>query len=461
MKTNFKVIASIFALGFVILTILHIFLQYGLTKAMRDVVLPRIRQETGVDVRVGHLSINVAAGRLILKNVSIRNPEGFVLENLASAGRIEVVVDIPSLFRQKPLRVKKAEVRNAVVNAVRNRAGELNINVLQERLPPRPEQPMPADQPRIDPGSRLPPTRQPAPKTAEQEPVEPKPLPEVLVETMRCSAQLRYLDMRYEAVDLALDLTVDGQGLSTRRDLEAPWGMVVLNGSLGNDRTRFVTDLDLRLAPVTDLQTPSFDLTGRVMEIDPRIMQEAYSRLGIRSAPFGFDPDLHCREGVFERSRVALALKDIELEDKLSRRLGGMGTIASLRFVVPVEGTLQSPVIDLQGALRSAIGGNTQSLLEALLKGVVPEADLNEPSGSASDAAVELLGEYVEEIGESETAKKVLKDWVDGKPPPTNAAPASTSDVLVDILGEEIEEIGESELLKEGLKDLGRTLFGD
>ena len=108
MKTNFKVIGLVFALGLVILIMLQLFLQYGLTKAMRDVVLPRIHQETGIDVQVGRLSINLAGGRLFLKKVSIRNPDGFALENLASADRIEVVVHIPSLIRQKPLRVKRS-----------------------------------------------------------------------------------------------------------------------------------------------------------------------------------------------------------------------------------------------------------------------------------------------------------------------------------------------------------------
>ncbi|HSR87858.1 MAG TPA: hypothetical protein VLL07_02795, partial [Pontiella sp.] len=89
MKTNFKVIGLVFGLGLVILIILQVFLQYGLTKTMRDVVLPRIRQETGIDVQVGRLSINLAGGRLLLKNVSVRNPEGFALENLASVDRIE------------------------------------------------------------------------------------------------------------------------------------------------------------------------------------------------------------------------------------------------------------------------------------------------------------------------------------------------------------------------------------
>lgn len=386
MKTSFKVIASIFALGLVILMILHVFLQYGLTKTLRDVVLPRIKQETGIDVQVGRLSVNVAGGRLFLKNVAIRNPEGFALENMASADRIEVLVDIASLFRQKPLRVRKVELENAVVNVVRNRDGELNFNAMQQRLPPQFEQPLPAGEPGAETGRREPPARMPAP-----EPAESKPLPEVLVETIQCDAKLRYLDMKYESLDLTLILKLAGQGLSTQRDPATPWGSVGLNGSLGSDRTRFVTDLDLQLAPVTDPQSPSFDLTGSMLEIDPRIMQEAYSRLGIRSAPFGFDPRLHCRDGVFEQSTIALNLNDIQLEGKLADRLGGMGSIKSLRFVVPVEGSLQSPTVDVQDSLLSAIGGNTQSVLDALLRGAAEEADPGTAEG-AVESGLKSLG---------------------------------------------------------------------
>lgn len=385
MKTNFKVIGSIFGLGLVILIMLQVFLQYGLTKTMRDVVLPRVKQETGIDVEVGRLSINLAGGRLLLKKVAIRNPEGFALENLASADRVEVVVDIASLIRQKPLRVKKVELKNAVVNAVRNPEGVLNFDTLQERLPP-PQQPGPDGQPGPEIGGREPPAGTPAPM-----PEKPEPLPEVLIETMLCRARMRYLDMKYESLDLTLELKLDGQGLSTQRDPETPWGTVTLNGSLGNDRSRFVTDLDLKLAPVTDPESPSFDLTGRIMEIDPRLMEEAYSRLGIRSAPFGFNPRLHCREGAFERSRIVLNLTDIKLEDKLSRRLGGMGSIDSLKFVVPVEGTLQSPEIDVQRSLLAAIGGNTQSILDSLLKNAAEEV--------APDGADDDLEEGLKSLG--------------------------------------------------------------
>ena len=156
-----------------------------------------------------------------------------------------------------------------------------------------------------------------------------------------------------------------------------------------------------------------------------------------------------------------LNVRDIELEDKLSDRLGGMASISSLRFPVPVEGSLQEPVIDVQTALLAAIGGNSQSLLDAFLKGAAArEAGMEETPETLSDAAVEVLGAHVEEIGESEAIKQALMDLTDGGSTATNAPSPLSSDVLVEILGEQVDEIGESEEIKDELKSLGKWLFG-
>ncbi|HEY5621400.1 MAG TPA: hypothetical protein VIR77_02255, partial [Pontiella sp.] len=123
MKTTFKVISSIFALGAVILLALHLTLVYGLTRAMREVVLPRIKAETGIDAQVGRLSINLAAGQLFLNQIEIRNPDGFFPENLVSVDRVEVTVDVRSLFSQNPVQIENITVQDALVNVVRNRQG--------------------------------------------------------------------------------------------------------------------------------------------------------------------------------------------------------------------------------------------------------------------------------------------------------------------------------------------------
>jgi len=453
MKVMFKVFIAIFGLGLVILLGLHLFLQHGLTKIMREVVLPRIEEETGVRASVGRLAINLPNGRLYLKEVEIRNPEGFLLENMASIERIVLEVDMLSLLKQEPIRVKKVEIENGLLNIIRNQDGDWNVSSGSEDLPP------PAG------GQAIPEVERPVTGQGEavvQAPVEEPPtLPEVLIEALQCNAKVRYLDFKLNQLDLVLELDLTGSNLSTQKEPAASWGDLFLIGSLGSQRTRFVTDLHLRLAPVIDPQTPSFDLTGKVLEIDPRILEKVYNDLGIRSAPFGLDPRIYCRDGWFKESGVTLNLSNVVFEDKLAHQLGGMASIEGLRFSFPIEGSLQNPEVDLQRALHHAIGGNAQTLLDSFLKGAAAkEAGLEELPENLTEAVVAVLGEHVEEIGESEAVQEILKDLAGGDASDTNAPAPISSDVLIDILGEQVEEIGENEELKKELKNLGNWLFG-
>ncbi|MDF7807351.1 hypothetical protein P4E94_07875 [Pontiellaceae bacterium B12219] len=458
MKTTLKVMGSILALGLVILGIFHLVMLYGLTKAMREVVLPRIKAETGIDARVGRLSINVAAGKLFLDDVEIRNPEGFLLENLASVERIEVETDVKSLIFQKPLIVKNAVIERTLVNVIRNKDGEINLNQLQgpsAPAPGRPGEPLPESG--KQPTEPVPTPGKPAPL-----PEEPKPWPEVLLERVLCDATIRYVDFKLNELDIALKLNVKAAGLSTLRAADAAWGAAAISGSLSDDHNSYVTDLNLRLAPIRNLETWSFDLTGRVMEIDPRSLKSMYERMGIRTEPFGLEPEFYCRDNRFMNSQVSISLKNVQFEDKLSRKLGGMGAIDSLRVTAPIGGTLNRPEIDLQAALMKSISGNAGSLIDAWIRGqAAKQAGMENPPESIAEAAVEALAGEVPEIAASPTAKKVLKDLADGKPSATNAPAPISSDTVIDLLGEQVEEIGENEELKNELKNLGKWLFGE
>jgi hypothetical protein len=476
MKTSFKVITAIFALGLVILVGLHLFLQYGLTKTMREVVLPQLKAETGIDAQVGRLSLNVAKGTLHLKDIGVKNPEGFLLENLASVKQIDVEVSIPSLFKQKLIQVRHIQVQQALINVVRNKDGEVNLNKLQESLSQRSIESQPVPEVGVgvpdrgvsseEPGVSLPERTPEEIESSESKPFdsqmpEVKPLPELLIEAIQCKATVRYIDLKLNQLDIALNLNIIGNNISTQKEPGTPWGDISIIGALGNNRAQFITDLALRLAPLTDPENPSFDLIGKVMEIDPRIMDKLYNELGIRSAPFGFEPEIFCREGWFQNSSISLNLNDVTFEDKLAKRLGGMASMGQLRFPVAIEGSLQEPRINIQDALYGAIGGNAQTVLNSFLKGVVAkETGMDVPPEDLAEAAVEVLAAHVDEIGESETIKKVLKDLTDGKPADTNAPPEVTTDVLIDILGEQVDEIGENEELKDELKNLGKFLFG-
>lgn len=396
MKTAVKVTTAIFGLGLVILLGLHLFLQYGFTKILREVVLPKIEAESGIGVEVGRLSLNVPNGILYLKEIVVKNPEGFLLENMISVDRISMEVNILSLLRQKPILVKNIVIENALVNVIRNKESKLNIDKKKVNPP--------------HPPSGGEPSKTPATKMM---------LPEVLIEVLRCRATVRYLDFTLDPLDLVLELSLAGSNLSTCKDPAAAWGELSMTGSLGSQRTRFVTDLKLRIAPVAKLETSSFDLTGKILEIDPRILQKVYNDLGIRSAPFALDPQIHCRKGVFTDSAIMLNITDIILEDKLANRSGGIASIKGLRFYVPVEGSLQEPKADVRKVLRGALGDNTHILFDAAARGAIAkELGQEEPTEDLVEAVVEVLGKQVDEIGENEELQDELKNlgkWLFGE----------------------------------------------
>ena len=458
MKTTIKVFGLIFGLGAVILLVFHLVMLHGLTNAMRDVILPRVKAESGIDVKVGRLSINVASGQLFLDDLEIRNPEGFLLENFASVERVSVEVDVMSLITKKPYHFKHVEVENALVNIIRNKDGEVNVQMLQQTsalsVPPsEPQQQPEVERPLPD---RRPQPGQPAPQK------KPTDIPEMIFDKLMADATVRYVDFKLNQLDISLKLKVRALGISTLREEDTPWGKAGIIGSLGNDKASFMTDLKLILAPITNPEELSFDLSGKILEIDPRLMGDIYDSLNVTSDPFGIDPELHVRFGRFQQSNLGINIRNVRMEDKLSRKLGGMGAIELLRIDVPVVGTLQKPEVDAETAFKKAIGNNAGTILDALLRGAAAgEVGLDEPPASISDAAVEVLGKHVEEIGENEAVKKVLKDLADGEPSATNAASPISSDTIVEILAEEIEEIGDNEALKDDLKNIGKWLFGN
>lgn len=465
MKTTFKILGALLALGAVALLGLHLFLRFGLTQAMNETVLPRIKSDYGLDVAVGGLSLNLPAGTLSLKDVQIRNPEGFVLENLATVGRVEVKLDLLSLLGQDPIVVKNVDVERLRINLVRNEHGEFNVLALRETLsPPAAAKGKGVQVPPQAPSREAKPGGRPTAPAPQPETREVGPLPEVLLENLAFRAKLHYLDFKLNNLDLTLDLALTGENLSTLRGADAPWGALLLWGSVGSERSRFVTDLRAKVAPLLDPQNPSFDLKGKVMEIDPRILGKVFEKLGIRSDPFGIEPEIHCRDGAFKDSFLRLELKQVELGGKVSKHLGGPATIGTLRVSVPLGGTLQSPRFDVQEALASAVADNAHEVVSSLLSGVVAQKAgvTNGVSSNLTDAAVEVAADKVKKIGKSEATQKELAELAKSLGGETNSAATSAppSDVLIDVLGEHVDEIGENEELKKELKGIGHLLFG-
>jgi len=468
MKNTFKILGYLFGLGAVILLGLHLFLLHGLTRMINETILPDLEQKYGLKIQVQKLSINIPNGMLYLKKITLQNPDGFLLENLASVEEVKVEVDLHSVLRRQPLVIRRIEVEKALLNIIRNADGVFNVSALKASMSPAepaPQQPLPPS------GIQQP----SAPSAPPPPPEQVYPPPEILLQHLSCRLKVRYIDLHLNQTDIALDLSLTGNDLSTLQDPDAPWGSLNLQGSLGNQKQAFLTMLQARLAPLTMPEQPSFDLTGKVMEIDPRLMDKLYKKLGIRSAPFGLEPDLHCVDGVYENSAIALKISNIKIEEKHANAFSRALSAQSLRFSFPLTGSIQNPTLEWQQALASSIGGNTKAVLNAYLTDELAKHGVtNAPPDDIPAVAVELLSKKVEYIGKSETAQRLLNDLANAvvstnqsnhqatnqPPAQTNAPAPPITDALIDILGEEVDEVGENEALKNELKGLGRLLFG-
>jgi len=431
MKKMLKILLVVFSLGVVALIGLHFFLQYGLTNTMRKVVLPRIEEETGIRATIGDLSINLPKGTLNLWDVAIKNPKGFVLDDAAKVDHILIKIDFWALLTADKIKIEKIAVHDALVNVIRNKEGDLNLKAFEkpERAKPKTEQE----------------------KRAKKEKLK-RDWPEILITDLACNATIKYLDFKLNELDLSLDLTLTGDHISTVKTPNTRWGNLFLVGGVGSEKSKFSTDLWMKIAPIRDPNSLSFDLTGRVMELDPRMLDKIYKKLKVKSMPFGVNPDLYVRENKFEHSKVYFELNNITFEKSLSEHLGDMASIESLKMPIPVRGTLQKPKFNVQQAFLDSVNPNSESILKAFLQG---KLDLEKPPEDITDASVEFLGKKVDEIGENEALKKLIKDVVNKETSSgSNASSAVTSDAVINALAEGVDKKQKHKASKEALKAL-------
>ena len=216
-------------------------------------------------------------------------------------------------------------------------------------------------------------------------------------------------------------------------------------GELLSDRSSFKTHISLRMAPITDLQKLSFDLEGRVLEIDPRLIAKTSDKLGIQMAPFGLDPRIVCRAGQLEGSEVAIRLHDVVFSIR-----GNKTKVNQLQFAVPLHGTLRRPIFDLNGAFQEAVSGNTGLIFSSVISGLVGDLDiLEEPVKGLTDGVVEVLDQPLKEI--TKEASAIVEAGLDlfGELIQLDSNAVATNE----------PKPSASEDLKKGLEGLGIKLF--
>ena len=416
---------------FIVLLVLLISgaLLFGFNGLLSSFVYPKLAADKGLEVQSDRASYNPFTGYLRLSDVEVANPIGFREPQLANLSLVEVKIKPSSLVGGGPIIVERVNIDRGVIQLIRNEEGLLNVVALQQQMGLE------------ESGSGSGDTTMLVPVPAVKDTTQP----EILIQSVEINSDVRFVDRQLTDLDLMLHLAVLGQELGTVAGHE--WGRIQVMGELLSDRGAFNTELSMKLAPVVDPQRPSFDLEGRIMEIDPRLIAEASRKLGVSFAPFGVDPQLICREGNLAGSEVAVRLHDVVFS------LGGNPTkVKQLQFAVPVEGTIQAPKFEVTSALMQALGGNTRSLLGSALEGYVGELGLSEePVKVLTDGVMEVLDKPLKGI--SKEAGAILEEGLNlfgGVLPGTGTTESASTNQPVEKAVED---------LKEGLKGLGIKLF--
>jgi hypothetical protein len=369
MKVLFKIlkwfVAVLLLLAVLMVGGLYGFLKHGLTGTVQQYVLPAVLEQTGLDAELDHVSLDLFKGVFDISGVRVKNPAGFAESNLLEVESAAVAVQLKSLLGRDPIVVQRIKLQGAQLHVVRNREKVINLQQIQQELK------LP-----VAKGSSLPeqvkvPENQPAmetpPEAVPAVPATPMPLPALVLRALEADVTVDYADHSEEPIveTGALALNLRGRNLATATAGDVPWGELYLMATVKVNGHEFPVNFNMLLAPYESPETLSFDLKGVPFEVDGSWISKAIDKLGVASKKVWLEVDVKAREGVFvvPDSVIGTELKGATLDKSVA---GVELTASSLKFELPVSGTVMQPVIDWQGSLNSVIKQNQKVLLKEM-----------------------------------------------------------------------------------------------
>jgi hypothetical protein len=450
-----KILGIILAVLLVIAALLgaglQLFLTKGLTTALNQGVFPAVKGMYGLEMSITNASVNLLKGTAELEGFSVRNLKGYEEPYLLTFDTCRLEVDMLSLLKRDPVIIKRAETQGAVLVVERNQAQQFNVKELADALKPveSKEAPVPPKKPAPQPA----PAPQPEPP-AEPAPQPAKPIP-VHIRRIAVDALVKCVNLEWVGnIDLNLRLT--GSDLFTVPAEGQPNSLLVLRGSAAHQKDSFATDLNAILEPLTDLEKPSFNATGSILDIDADFLGELLRKNDMESRSFSIKPSIICARGQLKGSRIDLVLNDLQIYG---------AAIGDTTLKLPLYGTLQRPVLDITGALQSLFSEQSVKIGKA-----IGMRELQKQLGAGTNAAprdllLNQLTNRVEEIEKSPALQQLLQQVAPGAQS-TNATGTNrpireaVSNALIEQLGQNVKELEGNEEVKDSLRNLGSSLFG-
>jgi hypothetical protein len=393
--------AGVYTAGALLLLVLalHLFLSVRLNRLLREAVFPLVAQAYGVQVQADDASLNLLGGSMKLRGLAVANPPGFPEPSVVSVHATEADLDLLALARGV-IQVSRARTDRAQVVVTHDRENRFNVVELQRRVKDNAtRRESGVDRPPAPPSAGIAPRRR-----------APPSVPRVLLRDFSADVTLTYVDhfVAAEPLSLAFQTRLEADNVATYDTGSPFWGGFALKGHLADDPRAFVTDLRGRVAPLTDPARPSFDLNGQIAAVDWQRLRPLLRKTEVECDSADVRVRLVCRRGTFVTpdSVLMATLRNARPTGKLARKVKGWPLPRDVTVAVPVQGELDDPKLDLQGALLRSIleslAGNVDGLMKAL---------------NVDQRAADDLGRALKTIGEALLAP----------PPRTNGAARAAS----------------------------------
>lgn len=395
----------------VVLALLGFGAQVYLSRTLDDLltkrVIPGIEAEYGLVASYDSSNLDLLKRRVDLNGIVLRNPDGFRNPTLLMIDHCMAVVELKSLIKRDPIIINLVDINGTTMTVERNKERRINIQGLSdvEVTPPQ--------------------ARQAASSPARQQPTAAEKPRRSTAKKQSVPLQFRRIEIdgtvlyddRARSRDYLFDVELAANNIFTAPATDQPSTLVTLRGALAKEPAAFATDLNAFIEPLVDPRKPTFNVTGSIENIDPKLIEKMLEKNEMKCGAFSITPSIACKGGLLDGSTISATLKELAIHGS---------KVENTTLDIPIQGSLTEisiNSIDLTGALQSLFSNNAGSLLNALIqKKVKPE-----------------------------------KKKPDEKP----KKEASVGDVLIDKLGGSVKEIDGNQKLKKSLRELGDSLFGD
>lgn len=357
-----KVIVGVLVVVVVVIAGLQVFLAYGLTGSLRKWVLPLVKERLNLDVSVDRMSVNLLAGAITIHGIQVANPPGFEEADLISVRRCGLDVGLLALLGGGIAEIQSASVKEAQLIVVRNKEGKINIQEVSEML----QRALP---------DAAPPSDSPEPDLDEDQPSadEQGKIPDFKIDSMDLQFFLHYIDHELfkDPFKLSIELRSELKNITNYGDEEELSGAINMHGSIIAEGGGGRFDLDGRISPIVDPTRVSFIVSGIIEGVGLDVFKVLAAKQGLTKGSVSGRLNLRCDKGVFdpEKSVIRLTFNDIRFTKEMQAKMQGIEGLESFTIVVPVEGTLINPQIDIESAIMQSLF--SEEVLSAVLKNVV------------------------------------------------------------------------------------------